>query len=268
MIDEQANANTKEAYRGALLHLKPILGRPLRAIANDRDGVKALCLNHDQGRRMLTVIRNTCDEAVKFGRLTGHRLAGLKANRVAGKRDLILASQEQIAAIATALGNDGLAVRIMRGTGMRVSECLALRSTDFITTIDGGTIVHVSRQIQSGKIVPLKHRRDWEGRDVPVSPSLAALVRSRPAGDLFQCSYRSFLQRFTTAARHAGLPAGFTPHQLRHGFASTLLAGGIDIATVARWMGDEVRTVASTYAHLMPGQTDRALALLDAQDAA
>jgi hypothetical protein len=30
-----------------------------------------------------------------------------------------------------------------------------------------------------------------------------------------------------------------------------------------RRMGDEVRTVASIYAHLMPGQTDRALALLE-----
>lgn len=212
---------------------------------------------------MLTVIRNTCDEAVKAGRLTGHRLAGLKANRVAGKRDLILATAEQADQIATALGEDGLAVRIMRDTGMRVSECLALRREDFITTVDGGTIVHVWRQVQSGQIVTLKHRSNWDGRQVPVSASLAKLVSARPAGDLFQVSYRAFLDRFTRAARKAGLPRGFTPHQLRHGFASTLLAGGIDIATVSRWMGDEVRTVASTYAHLMPGQTDRALALLE-----
>jgi len=146
---------------------------------------------------------------------------------------------------------------------MRVSECLALRSTDFITHIDGNVIVRVRRQVQSGQIVPLKHRHDWEGREVPVSASLAKLVSERKAGDLFSTSYRSFLDRFTRQARKAGLPAGFTPHQLRHGFASTLLAGGIDIATVSRWMGDEVRTVASTYAHLMPGQTDRALALLE-----
>jgi integrase len=263
MIQDQPNANTREAYTGCLRHLTPILGRPLREVANDRDGIKALCANHAQGKRMLSVIRNTCDEAVNAGRLTGHRLAGLKANRIPGKRDLILATAEQVDQIATAMGKDGLAVKVMRGTGMRVSECLALRTTDFITTIDGNTVAHVSRQVQSGKIVPLKHRRDYSGRDVPVSPSLAALVTARPAGDLFTCSYRSFLERFTTAARKAGLPAGFTPHQLRHGFASTLLAGGIGITDVARWMGDEVRTVANIYAHLMPGQTDRALALLE-----
>jgi integrase len=133
----------------------------------NRDAVKDLCANHDQGKRMLSVVRNTVTEAVNAGKLTGHRLAGLKANRVPGKRDLILATQAQINAIADAMGEDGLAVRIMRGTGMRVSECLALRSSDFITTIDGNVIVHVSRQVQSGKIVPLKHRRDYTGRDVP-----------------------------------------------------------------------------------------------------
>jgi integrase len=212
---------------------------------------------------MLTVIRNTCDEAVKAGRLQGHRLAGLKASHVPGKRELIIATPAQIDQIADAMGDDGLAVGIMRGTGMRVSECLALRTSDFITTVDGGTIVHVSRQVQNGQIVPLKHRRDFTGRDVPVSPSLAALVRERPDGDLFSVVYRRFLDRFTRAARAAGLPAGFTPHQLRHGFASTLLPAGVALTDVARWMGDEPRTVASVYAHLMPGQTDRALAFLE-----
>jgi integrase len=263
MINDQPNLNTREAYQGTLRHLDPILGRPLRAVANDRDGIKTMCVSHPQGRRMLTVVRNTCDEAVKAGRLTGHRLAGLKASRTPGKRDLIPVTAEQIDQLADAMGDDGLAVRIMRGTGMRVSECLALRREDFITNINGGVQVKVSRQIQHGQPVPLKHRHDFTGRDVPVSPSLAKLVSARPDGDLFTCSYRSFLERFTRAAGKAGLPPGFTPHQLRHGFASTLLAGGIAMTDVARWMGDEVRTVASIYAHLMPGQTDRALALLE-----
>jgi integrase len=263
MIADQRNANTREAYNGALKHLDAFLNRPLRSVANDRDGVKAACVNHPQGKRMITVIRNTCAEAVKAGRLTGHRLGGLKANHVPGRRDLILATAEQIDSIATAMGADGLAVRIMRSTGMRVAECLTLRKSDFITTVDGGTIVHVSRQIQNGKIVPLKHRRDYTGRDVPVTATLAAMVRERPDGDLFTLKYTAFRGKFNRATRAAGLPAAFTPHQLRHGFASTLLAGGITITDVARWMGDEVRTVANIYAHLMPGQTDRALALLE-----
>ena len=152
----------------------------------------------------------------------------------------------------------------MAGTGMRVSECLALRTSDFITGIDGQSIVHVSRQVQSGQIVPLKHRHDWTGRDVPVTDELAALVSQRDSGDLFTTSYRAFLDRFNRAASKAGLPASYSPHQLRHRFASTLLDGGIALTDVANWLGDEIRTVARVYAHPMTGVADRARALLTA----
>jgi len=132
---------------------------------------------------------------------------------------------------------------------MRVGEVLVLRKSDFVTSVDGGVYVHVSRQhTEEGT---LKHRKDFTGRDVPVAPSLAAMVAERPDGPLFTVRYRTFLERFTKAAKAAGLPPEFTPHQLRHGFASALLPAGVAITDVARWMGDEVRTIANVYAHLM-----------------
>jgi integrase len=269
MIAAKRNANTREAYRGALTHLDSILNRPLQAVANDRDGIQALCANHKQGKRMLSVIRETCAEAVKSGRLSGHRLQGLTCNHIPSKRDLIPHTPEQVDSIAAAMGNDGLAVRIMYQTGVRVSECLALRKSDFVQSVNGTWRVRVTRQIQNGVITTLKHRRDWTGREIPVPASLARLVCARPDGDLFSCRYTSFRTRFTTAARKAGLPVGtdgFTAHQLRHGYASRLLAGGIALTDVARWLGDEIRTVASTYAHLMEGQEARALAILEQDD--
>jgi integrase len=41
----------------------------------------------------------------------------------------------------------------------------------------------------------------------------------------------------------------FTPHCLRHTYATTLLAKGIDIRTVAALMGDDTKTVINTYVH-------------------
>ena len=271
MIAAKRNARTREAYRGSLKHLQAIVNRPLSAVANDRAGIQELTANHPQGRRMLSVVRETCSEAVKAGRLTGHRLQGLTCNHIPGKRELILATPEQIESMAVAMGADGLAVRIMDLTGMRVSECLALRKSDFVQSVNGTWRVRVTRQIQNGVINTLKHRRDWSGREIPVTASLAAMICARPDGDLFTCRYTSFLTRFRTAARKAGLPVGrdgFTPHQLRHGFASALLADGIAITDVARWLGDEIRTVSATYAHLMPGQDERALAILEGRTVA
>lgn len=42
-------------------------------------------------------------------------------------------------------------------------------------------------------------------------------------------------------------------HVLRHTAASAWLTAGVDIAAVAAWLGDAVKTVPETYAHMMPG---------------
>ena len=263
MIARQRNPRTQEVYLGALLHLKPILSRPLRAVANDRDGIEDLCIGHPQGRRMLTVIRLTCQSAVNAGKLSGHRLTGLKANAVPGKRDLIMATNEQIMAMADAMGTDGLALRILWATGMRLGEVLALTKADFIQSVDGNWQVHVYRQIQDGEFAMLKGRRDWKGRDIPVAPALARMVAERQeTGLLFTIKANSFRQKFIRHAIKAGLPRNFTPHQTRHHFATKLLGRNIPLTDVARWMGDSSRVVEEVYAHLLTGQTSRAVAIL------
>ena len=54
-------------------------------------------------------------------------------------------------------------------------------------------------------------------------------------------------------------------HQLRHHYASVLLAGGIDIRRLSEYLGhhDPAFTL-STYAHLMPDDEDRAPRLIEA----
>jgi site-specific recombinase XerD len=54
-------------------------------------------------------------------------------------------------------------------------------------------------------------------------------------------------------------------HQLRHAFASARLPQGIALTDVSRWMGHaDTRETSRVYAHLMPGQADRARDLLEA----
>jgi integrase len=52
-------------------------------------------------------------------------------------------------------------------------------------------------------------------------------------------------------------------HALRHHFASVLIANGIDVVTVAAWLGHENSIlVQTTYAHLMPDAASRGRAVL------
>jgi integrase len=67
------------------------------------------------------------------------------------------------------------------------------------------------------------------------------------------------------AVSEAGLPKGTTSHDLRHHYASVLLAGGESVVAVAERLGHEdASLVLSTYGHLMPDSDDRTRSAIDA----
>ena len=67
------------------------------------------------------------------------------------------------------------------------------------------------------------------------------------------------------AVDEAGLPKGTTSHDLRHHYASVLLAAGESVVAVAERLGHEdASLVLSTYGHLMPDSDDRTRSAVDA----
>jgi integrase len=67
------------------------------------------------------------------------------------------------------------------------------------------------------------------------------------------------------AVTAANVPDGTTPHDLRHHYASVLLAGGESVVTVAARLGHGSPAVTlSTYAHLMPDSDTRTRQVIDA----
>jgi integrase len=63
---------------------------------------------------------------------------------------------------------------------------------------------------------------------------------------------------FRRARKRAGLADSITFHDLRHFFASVLIASGCSIKQVQMALGhDSARITLDTYAHLMPGDEDR-----------
>ena len=72
--------------------------------------------------------------------------------------------------------------------------------------------------------------------------------------------------QWAPALKAAGVPAGRNNgmHMLRHTFASTLLANGVDIRAVAEYLGHaDPGFTLRTYTHLMPKTEDRARAAMD-----
>ena len=69
---------------------------------------------------------------------------------------------------------------------------------------------------------------------------------------------------FAAAVKGAKLPTGTTSHDLRHHYASVLLAASESVVAVAERLGHEnAALVLSTYGHLMPDSEDRTRRAVD-----
>ena len=84
-------------------------------------------------------------------------------------------------------------------------------------------------------------------------------------GNLYP-TYNKVYRAFVRECKRIGIPPQFTPHSLRHAFATALLANGAPLTDVSTWLGHESTEVTSrVYAHVIPSAFGRAYAILDAE---
>lgn len=268
-----AAPRTLALYDNALRrHVLPAFGnRGLNAVAQDREGVEHFLRSTLPGKGLgassvricQLVISSIVGDAIKSGRLSSTRLKGIKLPPAQRKAEIPFASARDILNLALFMPERyGLTVYLMRGCGLRAGEALGVRGEDFQP---GGATLRLSRQmLDNGTYGPLKHRRDGEHRDVPVPE----FVLNAPYADDFEGFepvWRRTYQRWFNAARDkAGLPANFTPHTLRHQFASATLAAGVPITDLAKWLGHQnIQVTYGIYGHLVPESWERAREALD-----
>lgn len=246
-------------------------------------------------RRHLTVLRSMFATAMLDGLIVRNPVQPAKHLSLPklDKPKLVPLTIAQVQAWADAAAPHVQALILAQaGLGLRVSELIALRvaDVDFLRRE-----VHITEQLSryGGGRVPLKTA--GSRRAVPL-PSVTAEVLAGhirqfppvPGGLIFSPSQHSGLRsdgrRYNgprgranrtwpqTTANHAyhaaavaaGLPDGTSSHDLRHHYASVLLAAGESVHTVAERIGDTPQMVFTTYGHVMPDQEDRTRRVIDA----
>lgn len=156
---------------------------------------------------------------------------------------------------------DAAMLELLYATGARISEVsrLDIDSIDF-----GDRSVRLFGKGSKERIVPLYRRALAavgsyleDARPVLVSRSgtleqpgseRPLLISSRGS----RMSAQALRYRFERLARRAGLPAGITPHSMRHTFATDLLAGGADLRSVQELLGHASLSTTQIYTHLTP----------------
>lgn len=267
--------STRAIYMSTLNRIrKDLAGRTLRQVANDREGAQRLIDAAPESYKLRTrvILVSPLNEAVKAGRITGHRLRGLDvAAETSQRAEFEWASRTQLETMATALGDRGLLVWLGRLAGMRLGEALGLNIADFR---ENGTVIRLERQrLANGTLGPLKQRKAGEFRDIPCPRALWARVQDAPRdadGFFFNAEWRpTVMAAIKKAQTAAGLPGEFVPHWLRHMYASELLDKLVPITDVSRFLGHKnISVTNAVYGHLAPSSLGRARDVLDAEWAA
>jgi integrase/recombinase XerD len=150
-------------------------------------------------------------------------------------------------------------------TGLRVSELAAVRRS--AVHLGHGAHVRVFGKGRKERATPLtRHTIEclgpWldergGGPDDPVFPSPSGNALGRDA-------IRKLVVKHVTAAGTAGCPSLLAKHvgvhTLRHTCAMNLLANGVDLATIALWLGHEDLRTVQHYLHADLALKERALA--------
>jgi integrase len=270
----QASPHTVAAYRDTF--------RLLLRYAEDRSRKRPAQLDFEQDRGTSVATRNARLAAIRslfgFAALRHPEHAALIARVLAvpakrGDRALVtFLRRPEIDALLAAPDRSGWTGRrdyalltLAVQTGLRVSELVGLRCVD--VALNRGAHVRVHGKGRKERITPLTGQtvavlRNWlaERAGAPADP-----VFPGPAGHpLGRDAIRKLVAKHArTAGNHCpSLNSGrrIGPHTLRHTCAMSLLQAGVDLGTIALWLGHEDLRTVQIYLHADLALKERALA--------
>jgi integrase/recombinase XerD len=250
------------------------LGRIIRLLGDqgittwhdvDRDRLRA-CLTalHRDGlsprtaARTVTVLRGLYRFLLEEGAVPSDPTAWIEAPRQALRLPRSLSPGDVDRLVACSLGTrprqirDETMIEVLYATGMRVTELVSLTLRDvnlevgYVTPLGKGSKVRIVPVGDAGREKLARYLNGpraalLSGRDSPhlfVSNRGAAMTRQR------------FWQILRSYARAAGITAAFSPHTLRHSFATHLLMRGADLRSVQAMLGHAQVTTTQIYTHV------------------
>lgn len=262
-------------------HIKPTLGdRRLQALTHKEltQWVSGLDAAPTTAKVIHATLRLMLNAAVKDGVLVTNHAAGIRTPRDNRAKGSVLSHEEVRALIDAAPAEYRAAFIVAAYCGLRVSEVAGLKKSD-LTFLKRQPTLRVERQVycpdgSAPVLAPPKTARSTRTIPMPaaVVEALSAHLAHVDLGEgetLFhrdgKLIHRTEMTRVMAKARKtAGITrSGEAWHALRHYYATTLAAAGVNLTTVAARLGDSVQTTVATYLHVCPSDDDRIVSVLD-----
>ena len=267
----------REYERSLRLHVLPTLGGAKLSKIQRRDVQRLVDELLESGADPST-IRNAIKplqviyrRAIEDGDLAINPCGRLRLPAARARRERIASPTEAAALIAALRAEDRALWGCAFYAGLRRGELRAL----LWTNVDlAGGLIRVERSMTShGETGEPKSRAGR--RNVPIVAALRdllvehKLVTRRDDGLVFVSTGTqpftptAVRKRALTASRRTNLdPIGL--HECRHTFASLLIAAGVNAKAITSYLGHaSIQTTFDLYGHLMPGNEDEAVALVD-----
>lgn len=261
-----ASPNTLSAYRRDLSGFTRFLRR--RGSTIERAGADQVAryllalrqagLGPRSVARHLSAVRGLYRFLVREGRLGRDPTEHLEAPRPPRRLPRTLSPKEAELLVESPPTDDQIGLRdralleLLYATGMRASECLALRIEDVNRA--AGYVVCTGKGDRQ-RLVPVGAQAlHW--LRVYLKTARPALTPRADPGTLFvnragrRLSRQGLWGIIKKAARRAGVRAVVSPHTLRHSFASHLLERGADLRSIQAMLGHADISTTQIYTHL------------------
>ena len=266
-VEQGLAANSISNYQRDLVHFCRFMGGRGKTFAGaNRDDVRAFLaalysrgLSAQSVARHLISLRNFFRFLVKEDRVQSDPTADVDAPKLAQRLPRYLSADE----VETLLGQpdistprglrDKALLEVLYATGMRVSELVHLRCSDFESSLGVVRCLgkgNKERLIPVGKSALRAVEAYWQGGRPAMckngqKPFLFLNLRGEP---LTRVGFWKILAGY---GRRAGFSAPLTPHLVRHSFATHLLERGADLRSIQLMLGHSDISTTQIYTHVL-----------------